>query len=116
MGVIATVAGGLAVLFPETLGRYLNGIFSTPILFSFWTLDEFFCSRRLPESMEEALNIGKKKLLPGKFQSNWDNIFLHFKSNVDCRKGGEQQRTAHMHVSFAGRNVQVKLLIKNQIS
>ena len=23
MGVIATVAGGLAVLFPETLGRYL---------------------------------------------------------------------------------------------
>merc|ERR1719510_382837 len=36
MGVIATVAGGLAVLFPETLGR------------------------RLPESMEEALNIGKE--------------------------------------------------------
>ena len=59
MGVIATVAGGLAVLFPETLGRYLNGIFSTPIFF--WTLDDFFCSRRLPESMEEALNIGKKK-------------------------------------------------------
>ena len=61
MGVIATVAGGLAVLFPETLGRYLNGIFSTPIFFSFWTLDKLFCSRRLPESMEEALNIGKKK-------------------------------------------------------
>jgi len=36
MGVIATVAGGLAVLFPETLGR------------------------RLPETMEEALNIGKE--------------------------------------------------------
>ena len=66
MGVIATVAGGLAVLFPETLGRYLNGIFSTPILFSFWTLDEFFCSRRLPESMEEALNIGKKKTIARK--------------------------------------------------
>ena len=41
MGVIATVAGGLAVLFPETLGRYLNGIFSTPISFHFGHLTSF---------------------------------------------------------------------------
>jgi len=43
MGVVATVAGGLAVLFPETLGR------------------------KLPESMEEALNIGAEGKSRGLF-------------------------------------------------
>ena len=61
MGVIATVAGGLAVLFPETLGRYLlKKSYSRNATDSFILkfFNVFFYSRRLPETMEEALNIG----------------------------------------------------------
>ena len=83
MGVIATVAGGLAVLFPETLGRLLKKFYSQTRAIPdciFWNVfQQFFYSRRLPETMEEALNIGSQMKLPVQL------LFQHLANYFDKR-------------------------------